>query len=62
MKIALPVICQNGHKATSYYNFDIRSMDFVWELPSKKETCDCPKGDIGEGWFQNGKPELVNER
>jgi hypothetical protein len=59
MRIALPVICQNGHKALSFYQFDRQSMDFVWEPPPYQTACKCPKADFGQGYRQDGDPYLV---
>ena len=56
MRICLPVICQNGHKAMSHFRFDRQSMEFVWEGVTREESCKCPKHDVGQGWRANGDP------
>jgi hypothetical protein len=61
MRIALPVVCQNGHKAMSHYWFNSARMEFIWELPSIEETCSCPKSNFGEGWRTAGNPFVVEE-
>lgn len=61
-RIALPVVCQNGHKNLSHYRFDRQSMDFVWQPPLHETACRCPKSDMGQGYKPDGDPYVVEDR
>lgn len=56
MKIGIPVKCQNGHKATWYAELVSNSLDFMHRGVPQDEKCDCPKHEIGQGYFSDGKP------
>lgn len=54
MKIAIPVECQNGHKATWHVHIEgleVRELGVPHE-----EKCDCPKHNFGQGYHASGDP------
>jgi len=57
MKIGIPVKCQNGHHAVWFYRF--RGLDVISEGVPPSTKCDCPKHEIGQGYFATGNPFLV---
>lgn len=57
MKIGVPVKCQNGHRATAYHR--VEGLDTIYLGVPEDQKCACPKHDIGMGWFQDGKPFVV---
>lgn len=59
MKIAIPVKCQNGHKATWYVEF--RGLDAVSGGVPSEGKCNCPKHEIGQGYFVDGDPFVVGQ-
>jgi hypothetical protein len=57
MRIGVPVECQHKHAATwviEIQGFDIRHVGVC-----KEETCQCPKGELGEGWMPIGEPFIL---
>lgn len=59
MKIGIPVKCQNGHKATWFIEF--RGLDTVHLGVPSEGKCDCPKHEIGQGYFADGAPFVVGQ-
>lgn len=57
MKIGVPVKCQDGHRAVWFYSF--RGLDVISEGVPHKSKCDCPKHEIGQGYFADGEPFVV---
>ena len=53
-RIYIPVVCQNGHKATA--SFRLENLDFIFESVPRSEQCRCPKMDSGQGYRADGKP------
>lgn len=54
MRVGVPVECQNKHVATwviEIHGFDIKHVGVC-----KAETCQCLKGELGEGWTPIGEP------
>lgn len=54
LTVYIPVICQNGHKATASY--EIVGLDAVYKGVPREESCSCPKHGMNEGWRANGEP------
>lgn len=54
MKIGIPVKCQNGHKAVWIY--EISGLDVISLGVDHRLKCKCPKHEIGQGYFPDGKP------
>lgn len=54
MKIGVPVKCQNGHKAV--WIIEISGLDVIERGVDPRLKCDCPKHEIGQGYFPAGKP------
>lgn len=59
MKIGIPVKCQNGHKATWVVEF--RGLDAVSLGVDHVGKCKCPKHEIGQGYFPDGEPFLLEK-
>lgn len=60
MKIGIPVKCQNGHKAT--WVFEFRGLDAVsMGAFGDPNRCKCPKHDIGQGYFPDGEPFVLEQ-
>lgn len=57
-RIYLPVVCQNGHRATASYRWEASAMEFIFEAPPRNQQCNCPKSDLGEGYRTDGNPYL----
>lgn len=60
MKIGVPVICQNGHKAVYYFNLE--ELDWKDIGVAKEENCDCPKWEFGQGWKRDNKRDIIIQR
>ncbi|MDF0750303.1 hypothetical protein NLU14_08675 [Marinobacter sp. 71-i] len=58
MKIAIPVECQNGHKAKWIICID--GLVARHEGVPTKEKCNCPKWQEGQGYTPCGKPEVAS--
>ena len=58
MMIAVPVECQNGHKAMWY--FEINGLAVRTVGVPITEKCNCPKWSEGQGYHATGKPEVVS--
>lgn len=58
MKIAVPVECQNGHKARWIIRID--GLEVRHEGVPLIEKCRCPKWSEGQGYHATGKPEVVS--
>lgn len=60
MKIGIPVKCQNGHKST--WLIEISGLDAVsMGTFGDPNRCKCPKHDIGQGYFADGAPFLLEQ-
>lgn len=60
MKIGIPVKCQNGHKAV--WMIEISGLDAVSTGTfGDPDRCKCPKHDIGQGYFPDGAPFLLDQ-
>lgn len=59
MKIGIPVKCQNGHSAT--WIIEIDGLDVTEHGVDHRYSCSCPKGEIGEGFRESGKPFVIPE-
>lgn len=60
MKIGIPVKCQNGHKST--WLIEISGLDAVsMGTFGDPNRCKCPKHEIGQGYFADGKPFVVDQ-
>lgn len=60
MKIGIPVRCQNGHKST--WLIEISGLEAVsMGTFGDPNRCKCPKHEIGQGYFADGKPFVVDQ-
>jgi hypothetical protein len=57
IKIGIPVVCQNGHRAVYY--FKLENLEFKDEGVSKESNCKCPKFELGEGWKQDPNRRVI---
>jgi hypothetical protein len=48
VKIGVPVVCQNGHRAVFWY--ELFGLTWSDRGVSRDQQCDCPKHDMGQGW------------
>jgi len=58
IKIRTPCECQNGHKAYLYYSVRFGEVRYKDKNRGWKRTCNCPTGEIGEGYSACGEDEL----
>lgn len=56
MKIAVPVKCQNGHSAIWIIEISGLDVRTIGVDEREQPKCDCPKHEIGQGYFPAGKP------
>lgn len=59
MRIAIPVECQNGHKATWYML--VKGLDVCQLGVPQSEKCNCPKWGEGQGYHAAGAPYAASE-
>lgn len=55
--VAVPVECQNGHKAHAH--IEINGLETRYLGVPQSQKCKCPKWGVGEGWAAIGRPEFV---
>lgn len=60
MKVGIPVQCQNGHRAT--YWFELIRLTWHDRGVVESERCDCPKHGLEQGWSRSEGPVKIEQK
>ena len=55
--VKTPMVCQNGHPRWLYHLISNGDLRTLWG----PRECDCPTGEIGEGFMASGRSQTVLE-
>lgn len=62
LKLRIPVVCQNGHKALFYYEINNKKLSDIFEYKPvgvpEDQNCSCPKAGYEEGWRRAGDDQM----